>query len=104
MRVAFVLGTTSGGTGRHVRMLADGLVRRGHRVLVVGPGDVEERFAFTEAGARFVPVRVSDRPHPLDDARSVLALRRLTRDADVVHAHGLRAGALGGVGLPGRGA
>ncbi|MFI6792764.1 glycosyltransferase family 4 protein [Nonomuraea sp. NPDC050383] len=104
MRVAFVMGTTSGGTGRHVRMLAGGLARRGHRVLVAGPASVEEQFAFTEAGARFVPVRVSDRPHPLDDARSVLALRRLTRDADVVHAHGLRAGALAALALPGRAA
>ncbi|MEV0147423.1 MULTISPECIES: glycosyltransferase family 4 protein [unclassified Nonomuraea] len=104
MRVAFVMGTTSGGTGRHVRMLAGGLARRGHRVLVAGPASVEEQFAFTEGGARFVPVRVSDRPHPLDDARSVLALRRLTRDADVVHAHGLRAGALAALALPGRGA
>ncbi|MET7463947.1 glycosyltransferase family 4 protein [Nonomuraea sp. NPDC005501] len=98
------MGTTSGGTGRHVRMLAGGLARRGHRVLVAGPASVEEQFAFTEAGARFVPVRVSDRPHPLDDARSVLAIRRLTRDADVVHAHGLRAGALAALALPGRGA
>ncbi|WP_407940499.1 glycosyltransferase family 4 protein [Nonomuraea montanisoli] len=102
--MAFVLGTTSGGTGRHVRMLATGLVRRGHRVLVVGPPDVEESLAFTGVGARFVPIRVSDRPHPLDDARSVLALRRLTMDADVVHAHGLRAGALAALALPGRAA
>ncbi|MBN6055431.1 glycosyltransferase [Nonomuraea sp. RK-328] len=85
-------------------MLAAGLVRRGHRVLVVGPPSVEESFAFTEAGARFVPIRISDRPHPLDDARSVLILRRLTRDADVVHAHGLRVGALAALALPGRAA
>ncbi|WP_188193845.1 glycosyltransferase family 4 protein [Nonomuraea sp. SYSU D8015] len=98
MRVAFVLGTTSGGTGRHVRMLAEGLVRRGHRVLVAGPRSVEERFAFTDAGARFVEVAVSDRPHPANDLRAVLAIRRLTRDADVVHAHGLRAGALAALG------
>lgn len=98
MRVAFVLGTTSGGTGRHVRMLTEGLVRRGHQVLVVGPRGVEERFAFAEAGARFVHVSVADRPHPLNDTRAVLAIRRLTRDAEVVHAHGLRAGALAALG------
>ncbi|WP_376774153.1 glycosyltransferase [Nonomuraea muscovyensis] len=100
MRVAFVVGTTSGGTGRHVRMLAEGLVRRGHQVLVVGPRSVEERFAFTGAGARFVHVPVSDRPHPLNDARAVLAIRRLTREADAVHAHGLRAGALAALAAP----
>ncbi|MGN9840547.1 glycosyltransferase [Nonomuraea sp. H19] len=101
MRVAFVLGTTSGGTGRYVRMLTEGLVGRGHRVLVVGPRSVEEQFSFAGAGARFVEVAVSDRPHPVNDLRTVLAIRRLTRDADVVHAHGLRAGAL--VALGGRG-
>ncbi|MFG3438543.1 glycosyltransferase family 4 protein [Nonomuraea sp. NPDC047897] len=98
--MAFVLGTTSGGTGRHVRMLTEGLVKLGHQVLVVGPPSVEERFAFTGAGARFVPVPVSDRPHPLNDARAVLALRRLTRNADAVHAHGLRAGALAALAAP----
>ncbi|MEV0595267.1 glycosyltransferase family 4 protein [Nonomuraea cavernae] len=98
MRVAFVLGTTSGGTGRHVHMLVEGLVRRGHQVLVVGPRSVEERFSYTGAGARFAEVTVSDRPHPRGDARAVLAIRRLTGGADVVHAHGLRAGALAALG------
>ncbi|MEU0571133.1 glycosyltransferase family 4 protein [Nonomuraea sp. NPDC005983] len=94
MRVAFVLGTTSGGTGRHVRMLVEGLVRRGHQVLVAGPRSVEEQFSFASAGGRFVEIAVSDRPHPLNDLRAVLAIRRLIRDADIVHAHGHRAGAL----------
>jgi glycosyltransferase involved in cell wall biosynthesis len=102
VRVAFVLGTTSGGTGRHVRMLVEGLIRRGHRVVVVGPGSVEEQFSFGEAGARFVAVPMSARPHPVNDLRAVLAIRRVTKDADVVHAHGLRAGALAGLGLWGR--
>ncbi|KAB8195049.1 glycosyltransferase [Nonomuraea phyllanthi] len=102
MRVAFVLGTTSGGTGRHVLMLVDGLVRRGHQVAVIGPRSVEESFSFTRAGARFAEVTVSDRPHPANDLRAVLAIRRLTRDADVVHAHGLRAGALAALAGQGR--
>jgi glycosyltransferase involved in cell wall biosynthesis len=101
VRVAFVLGTTSGGTGRHVLMLTEGLVRRGHQVLVVGPRSVEERFSFTGAGARFVDVAVSDRPHPVNDLRAVLEIRRATREADVVHAHGLRAGALAALGARG---
>jgi glycosyltransferase involved in cell wall biosynthesis len=101
VRVAFVLGTTSGGTGRHVLMLVEGLVRRGHQVLVVGPGSVEEQFSFGAVGARFVEVTVSDRPHPVSDLRAVLAVRRLTRGADVVHAHGLRAGALAALGRRG---
>ncbi|SEH00588.1 Glycosyltransferase involved in cell wall bisynthesis [Nonomuraea solani] len=101
MRVAFVLGTTSGGTGRYVLMLVRGLVRRGHRVVVAGPRSVEEQFAYTSAGARFVEVAVSDRPDPVNDVRAVLALRRVTRGADVVHAHGMRAGALAAIGRRG---
>ncbi|MFI7636224.1 glycosyltransferase family 4 protein [Nonomuraea sp. NPDC049400] len=103
MRVAFVLGTTSGGTGRYVLMLVEGLVRRGHQVAVIGPRSVEEQFSYTRAGARFAEVAVSDRPHPVNDLRAVLTIRRLTRDADVVHAHGLRAGALAGLATLGRG-
>ncbi|MEO3885034.1 glycosyltransferase family 4 protein [Nonomuraea sp. B5E05] len=99
--MTFVLGTTSGGTGRHVLMLVEGLVRRGHRVLVLGPRSVEEQFSYAGAGARFVEVAVADRPHPVNDLRAVLAIRRLTRDADVVHAHGLRAGALAALARPG---
>ncbi|MEV0234893.1 glycosyltransferase family 4 protein [Nonomuraea sp. NPDC050786] len=102
MRVAFVLGTTSGGTGRHVLMLVEGLVRRGHQVVVIGPRSVEEQFSYARTGARFVEVAVSDRPHPVNDLRAVLAVRRLTRDADVVHAHGLRAGALAALAELGR--
>ncbi|MEV4115892.1 glycosyltransferase family 4 protein [Nonomuraea sp. NPDC049695] len=102
MRVAFVLGTTSGGTGRYVLMLVEGLVRRGHQVAVIGPRSVEEKFSYARAGARFVEVAVSDRPHPVNDLRAVLAVRRLTRDADVVHAHGLRAGALAALAKLGR--
>ncbi|MFI9596801.1 glycosyltransferase [Nonomuraea sp. NPDC052265] len=80
-------------------MLVEGLVRRGHQAAVVGPGSVEEAFSFRAAGASFAEVPVSDRPHPLNDLRAVLAIRRLTRAADVVHAHGLRAGALASLAL-----
>ncbi|MGW4474615.1 glycosyltransferase family 4 protein [Nonomuraea sp. NPDC004354] len=100
MRVAFVLGTTSGGTGRHVRMLAEGLLRRGHRVVVIGPPSVEEQFGFRAAGAGFAPVPVADRPHPVNDATAVLRIRRHLRGADVAHAHGLRAGALAALAGP----
>ncbi|MFI6603119.1 glycosyltransferase family 4 protein [Nonomuraea sp. NPDC050536] len=100
MRVAFVLGTTTGGTGRHVAMLVEGLTRRGHQALVAGPPSVERQFGFSGRGARFVPVPVSDRPHPVNDVRAVAAIRRLTRDADIVHAHGLRAGALAALARP----
>jgi glycosyltransferase involved in cell wall biosynthesis len=99
-RVAFVLGTSAGGIGRHVAMLAGGLVRGGHRVVVAGPPSTEEAFGFGDLGARFVSVPISDRPHPLNDLRAVRALRAL-RGAHAVHAHGLRAGALAALALTG---
>ncbi|MDL4820327.1 glycosyltransferase [Actinomadura opuntiae] len=94
MRVALVLGTSAGGVGRHVRSLAAGLAGRGASVLVCGPAATEELFGFGAAGVRFEEVDLADRPRPLNDARAVARLRTLLRGADVVHAHGLRAGAL----------
>jgi glycosyltransferase involved in cell wall biosynthesis len=94
MRILLVLGTTTGGVGRHVHGLVTGLVRQGHSVLVACPSAVEEQFALEAAGARHVPLAVSDRPRPLADLRAVSTLGELLRQADVVHAHGLRAGAL----------
>jgi len=101
-RVALVLGTSAGGVGRHVAMLAGGLVRGGHRVVVAGPPSTERAFGFAALGARFVPVPISDRPRPAGDLRAVLALRAL-RGAHAVHAHGLRAGALAAIALAGTG-
>ncbi|QKW36674.1 glycosyltransferase family 4 protein [Actinomadura sp. NAK00032] len=94
LRVALVLGTSAGGVGRHVRSVAAGIAGRGARVLVCGPAATEEQFGFGAAGARFAEVDLADRPRPVHDARAVARLRSLLRGADVVHAHGLRAGAL----------
>ncbi|MBR8742757.1 glycosyltransferase family 4 protein [Nocardiopsis sp. MG754419] len=92
-RIALVIGTSTGGVGRHVRSLGEGLLRRGHRVVVVGPPEAEREFAFGEAGMRFAPARIGAAPS-WSDPRVVLRLRALLGAADVVHAHGLRAGAL----------
>ncbi|GGL43747.1 glycosyltransferase family 4 protein [Planomonospora parontospora] len=102
-RVALVLGTSAGGVGRHVAMLAGGLLGRGCRVVVAGPPGTDAAFGFARLGARFVPVPISDRPRPGGDLRAVRALRGLRR-ADAVHAHGLRAGALAALALSGTGA
>ncbi|GAA5067986.1 glycosyltransferase involved in cell wall biosynthesis [Thermocatellispora tengchongensis] len=96
-RILLVLGTSTGGVGRHVRMLAAGFADTGHRVVVAGPRATEDAFGFTGAGAVFAEVPISERPSPAGDVRAVAALRRLARGADVVHAHGLRAGALAGL-------
>ncbi len=94
VRVLLVVGTVAGGAGQHVRNLAAGLVRRGHTVTVACPTVVSERFDFAGDGARVERIEISERPSPTRDARSMRDLRRLTKLADVVHAHGVRAGAL----------
>ena len=111
MKVAFVLGTTTGGTGRHVRMLAAGCAARGIPAVVLGPEKTQRDFAFGGsggAGVVFEAVEFGDRPRVARDGHAVLRLRRLIAayGADVVHAHGLRAGALTAIALafgpPGR--
>ena len=46
MKVAFVLGTSTGGTARHVRMLAAGCAARGVSAEVFGPARTDEDFGF----------------------------------------------------------
>ena len=88
--VGFVLAETSGGIGRHVRDIAARLTERGQPAYVVAPAEVIARFGLAEVAV----VTAAD----VGDARSFpgsrRAIRRLFRDCNVVHAHGLRAGAL----------
>ncbi|RKS77855.1 glycosyltransferase involved in cell wall biosynthesis [Motilibacter peucedani] len=97
--VRLVLGTSAGGVGSHVRSLVRGLAGEGDTVRVLGPESTERRFAFSLEGAAFDPVEIGPSPRPLEDARTVRRLRRLLEGADVVHAHGLRAGMLAGLAL-----
>jgi glycosyltransferase involved in cell wall biosynthesis len=132
MRVAYVLGTTVGGTGSHVAMLAGECAARGTEVRVFGPQAAGQRFfpalrapAACPDGSRnpvtaegmggraaigslvpdespaFVGVDIADRPRPAHDLATVLRLRRLLRAwaPDIVHAHGLRAGAFTALAL-----
>jgi glycosyltransferase involved in cell wall biosynthesis len=100
MRVAFVLGTSGGGTGAHVAMLAAGLAARAEPAAVFGPARTDRDFRFSDT-ATFVPVEIADRPRPAQDLRTVTRLRRLLSSGgfDVVHAHGMRAGALTAIAL-----
>jgi len=91
-RIAEVLATSTGGVGTHLRSLLRPLGRAGASVRVCGPRATEELFAFTATGAEFRPVGISAGLAPVADVRAVLALRRATAGADLVHAHGLRAG------------
>lgn len=97
--VLLVIARTSGGTGRHVRVLAEGLVRSGHRVSVCGPQQTQDQFDFTGAGARFAAVEISSSPRPAD-LRAVADLRRRAEGHDLVHAHGLRAAGVAALAVP----
>ena len=98
MRLALVLGTSTGGTARHVKMLAAGLAARGLPVTVFGPAQTDRDFAFGAGTAlvHFAAVEIAGRPRLLRDLRAIAGLRRLIGAGapDVVHAHGVRAGAL----------
>jgi glycosyltransferase involved in cell wall biosynthesis len=160
LRVAYILGTASGGMAVHAGMLADGCRRAGLAVIAFGPASTRAAFAVGAASltqARDEPARkdrpvpaggtgkmdgtagpdgtdgfstrqrpvvadvpaqsdpaagpsgdiefelvdISDRPRPAHDVVTAARLRRLLSEArpDVVHAHGLRAGAFAALAL-----
>jgi glycosyltransferase involved in cell wall biosynthesis len=100
LRIACVVSTAAAGTGLHAAMLAEGCAVRGLSVTAFGPEPTWRRFARGSAdgraAVRFAPVDIADRPRPARDAAAVLRLRGLLAAAapDVVHAHGMRAGAI----------
>lgn len=98
-RIVQVLGSSAGGVARHVAQIASALAEAeggagALQVQVVGPAAVERTVLGGTTRAAFRAVEIADRPRPAADARAVRELRRLVRGADVLHAHGLRAGAL----------
>jgi len=94
--VVLVLATSTGGTGTHVRAVTRGLVAAGIPVSVCAPRSTERFFGFAATGATFVPVEIAGGVRPLADARAAWALRAVSAEASLVHAHGLRAGLLAG--------
>jgi glycosyltransferase involved in cell wall biosynthesis len=119
LKVALVVAVTTGGTGPHVAMLADGCAARGVAVAVLGPASTQRFFHDRRGSAavsgpdvsgaspprswELVPVEIAGRPRPAHDAAALLRLRRLLAASapDVVHAHGLRAGAITALALAG---
>lgn len=111
MRIVQLSGSSAGGVGRHVREVAGLLAAGGRRpgtlpsptpsdeVLVAGPAEVLAPLV-PQRGLRTAVVDITDRPRP-GDVRAALRVRRLVAGADVVHAHGLRAGALAVLALLG---
>lgn len=100
-RVLQVLGSSAGGVARHVAQVATALAEAGDRVVVAGPSALAGAVAPEGGPVRFAAVEIADRPHA-SDLRAVARLAGLAREADAVHAHGLRAGALTVLAVRGR--
>jgi len=98
VRVAIVAGLASGGTARHVAVLAAGCRDAGLEVSVLGPAATLQRL---RTGTAAVPLPVGDRPRPLLDAKAVARLRSWIAvwQPDVLHAHGVRAGAFAALAI-----
>ena len=87
LRIVQLCGSAGGGVRRHVRELA-GAQAEANDVVLAGPADV-----VSDAGVPSRVVDIRDRPGP-GDLRVLRQVRALAAGADVVHAHGLRAGAI----------
>lgn len=97
-RVLQVLGSSAGGVARHVAQVAEVLSAPspdgpGAVVHVAGPAVLADDVAPPGGRVVFHPVPITDRPRA-GGAVAVRRLRTLAAGSDVVHAHGLRAGAL----------
>jgi glycosyltransferase involved in cell wall biosynthesis len=99
LHVVLVLSAASGGVGAHVRSLAQGLVAHGVAVTVCAPGGTDALFGFSRTGARFHLVEITPTSGARSDAAAIGELRRAFTGADIVHAHGLRAGLLADLAL-----
>ncbi|MFF4383602.1 glycosyltransferase family 4 protein [Kitasatospora sp. NPDC001547] len=99
LHVVLVLAASTGGIGAHVRSLAQGLVAHGVNVTVCAPAGTDALFGFSRTGARFHTVDITPTAGARSDATAIGELRRAFTGADVVHAHGLRAGLLSDLAL-----
>ncbi|MER5640258.1 glycosyltransferase family 4 protein [Kitasatospora sp. NPDC002227] len=99
LHVVLVLAASTGGIGAHCRSLAQGLVAHGVNVTVCAPAGTDALFGFSRTGARFHLVDITPTAGARSDAAAIGELRRAFTGADVVHAHGLRAGLLSDLAL-----
>ncbi len=98
LRVLEVFEPPDGGIPEHVRLVAEGLKRRGHAVTVAGRADASPRQRLEDRDIPYKPILLTGRvPDPLADLRSIGSLGSILRDNDfdVLHAHGQKAGILG---------
>jgi glycosyltransferase involved in cell wall biosynthesis len=102
LRVAFVAGVAAGGTAAHVAVLARGCRAAGVTVSVLAPPATLRLVTSGSAAlGPAVPLRMGTGPRPDRDAATVARLRGwlATWRPDIVHAHGVRAGAVSAVAI-----
>ena len=95
-RILQVCGSAAGGVRAHLADCARLLAANGHDVIVEAPAAVLDGLDIEPARAE--ALEIGPRPS-VNDSLAVARLRRLGRRADVLHAHGLRAGALAALAL-----
>jgi glycosyltransferase involved in cell wall biosynthesis len=108
-RVLMFVESSSGGTGRHVLDLSEGLARRGWDVHVLFSTGRADRFFLERAGSltgvRSLPLFMRTSIHP-SDFSAVLAARRYLQEFgpfDLVHGHSSKGGAIARLAALGKG-
>ncbi|SHJ04536.1 Glycosyltransferase involved in cell wall bisynthesis [Actinomyces denticolens] len=96
MRVVEVSGSAAGGVRAHLGQCSRALSAADHEVIVAAPTEVLE--GLDTGIARRAVLGIGPRP-ALSDRSAVRRLAAIARGADVVHAHGLRAGSVAALAL-----
>lgn len=94
-RILELSAQAAGGVRAHIRQVSQLLAKDGHQVLLAGPSNVISPAPDTVSGAclRTYQIDIGARPSGAD-LSALRQLKRLAAAVQVIHAHGLRAGAL----------
>ena len=94
-RVLELSAQAAGGVRAHIRQVSQLLAKDGHQVLLAGPSNVISPAPGVVGGAclRTYQIDIGARPSGAD-LKALRQLKQLAATAQVIHAHGLRAGAL----------
>ena len=94
-RVLELSAQAAGGVRAHIRQVSQLLAKDGHQVLLAGPSNVISPAPDAVGGAclRTYQINIGARPSGAD-LKALRQLKQLAATAQVIHAHGLRAGAL----------
>ena len=94
-RVLELSAQAAGGVRAHIRQVSQLLTKDGHQVLLAGPSNVISPAPGAVSGAclRTYQIDICARPSRAD-LKALRQLKQLAATAQVIHAHGLRAGAL----------